>query len=200
MAYFDGTYEPEDNGRRQPMRPPRQASNMGLMIFLGVCLIVVTVATMRWVDHTGAPQASQVETIPLTPPDEAYAATPPAPVETEDPEVVARGRQLAMQPAVRQQMCTNYAKRYHSAKTSLDLQRSIQLSQAAGCGWQAIFNTDAPTHDLSPEALAVALGIEAENVPTLGTFMADQEEKIDAIDSKVSEMKRTVEDIKWKVR
>jgi hypothetical protein len=174
--------------------------SVGGMLMVAVVMLVGGIAFFSWLDMSRASEASQVEKIDLAPTANMYAAAPLPTEEALDPEAEARARQLALVPTVRKQLCQGYAARYNGAKTPVELAKAIHLSQAASCGWSEILHADAKTHELSPEALEVALGMDAEDVPTMGSTLADQAEMIDSMDSKLTAMKDDVEAIRRRMR
>lgn len=101
---------------------------------------------------------------------------------------------------VRQAMCDEYAKRYLKARTGVDLVRAVQLSQAAGCGWNAVLHSDAATHDFVPGALKVAQEMQAEDVPTEGSSSAESIERIDRLSDKLGDLDRKVDELRYRVR
>lgn len=101
---------------------------------------------------------------------------------------------------VRQAMCDEYAKRYLKARTGVDLVRAVQLSQAAGCGWNAMLHSDAATHDFVPGALKVAQEMQAEDVPTEESSSAGSVERIDRLSEKIDDLDRKVDELRYRVR
>lgn len=136
-----------------------------------------------------------------TMPEAKVAATDPdgsdeseAPVETEEPEP------QFTEADVRQEMCADYGKRYLKARTGVELVRTVQLSQAAGCGWTSMLRADAATHDFVPEALKIAQEMEAEDVPTSGFASAESAEALDRMSDRIGELDRKVDQLRYRIR
>lgn len=131
-------------------------------------------------------------------------STAPVPAGEESPDAATQTEEDAepefAEGDVRQAMCEEYAKRYLKARTGVDLVRSVQLSQAAGCGWNAVLHADAATHDFVPGALKVAQEMQAEDVETEGSSSTDSIDKIDRLSDKLSDLDRKVDELRYRVR
>lgn len=185
---------------------PSRGSNTGRLGFVLVaCLAIALLAFAGW--NAWSPKAAAPTPAKAVAPD-VPRQTLPEPVEQREPEPTPeekaeedlRDRQIVMEPLVRKDMCEEYGKRYLAARTGVQLVRSVQLSQAAGCDWSAMLHADAATHGFTPEALAVAQRMEAEEVPTAASIAGDDAETIDRLSSKIDDVERKVDEIRWRVR
>lgn len=118
----------------------------------------------------------------------------------EKTEAEAELAQAELEPQVRADMCEDYGERYVAAKTGVELVRAVQLSQAAGCGWEAMLHADAATHRFLPEALAVAKRMEAEEVETIASTSSGDAELIDDLRRKIENIEEITTDIRRRQR
>lgn len=113
--------------------------------------------------------------------------TPPVETAEEKADDERRYQAQAMQEQVQELLCQETAQRYMKATTAIQLQRSIHISQANGCGWKYIMAADARTHDLTPEALEAASGIEEHDVPAVDGDESETRSKLDEMSRKLSD-------------
>lgn len=149
-------------------------------------------------------QDPATEKAPVT---EATAPTTPKPQIEEmkpSPEEIAASekeeRDEAMEEAVKDEICTDYGKRYVKARTGVELVRSVQLSQAAGCDWGAMLRADAATHDFIPEAVEAVGRLDVHEVTTGGSTMEEDADTMDDLKTRIQDIDRKVDELRYRVR
>ncbi len=181
-----------------------------LMALLAL-VAVVLLGAGAWTHFSGRKEASEIKpqtaSVPqrVAGPTTADADTTPAAEEVErTPEEKAEAEaelaQAELEPQVRADMCEDYGERYLAARTGVELVRSVQLSQAAGCGWEAMLHADAATHRFLPEALAVAKRMEAEEVDSIASTSSVDPELLDEMSRRIERIESTTQDIRRRQR
>jgi flagellar basal body-associated protein FliL len=152
------------------------------MLILAVAIAVALLGLGTWFalkgGRTPAKQSAAASVDGTTVPEAAPKAVP-EPVMTaeqkaeEEAEEDARVRTEVLAERVRTDMCDDYGKRYVEADTGVKLVRAVQLSQAAGCGWNHILHASVASQDT---------------------------ETLDALSRKIDEIDRKTDQIRWRSR
>lgn len=127
-----------------------------------------------------------------------FDETKPTPEEIAASEKEERDE--AMEEAVKDEICTDYGKRYVRARTGVELVRAVQLSQAAGCDWGAMLRADAATHDFIPEAVEAVGRLDVHEVTTGGSSTESDAEAIDDLKTRIEDIDRKVDELRYRVR
>jgi len=196
----------DPTGLREDRNGPRKGRTVLILLGLAIMMLLGWAAISS---HTSSgskdevaasePKAapsrtSEPSSVAVTQP-EADQRTPEQKAEEEAEEA-----RIALEPQVRADMCEDYGERYIAARTGVELVRTVQLSQAAGCGWESMLHADAATHRFLPEALAVAKRMEAEEVPTMASTSTGDAELLEDMNRRIERIESSTDDIRRRVR
>lgn len=149
-------------------------------------------------------QGDTVEKEPVTQPAASTAPKPQLEEAKPSPEEIAASekeeRDEAMEEAVKDEICTDYGKRYVKARTGVELVKAVQLSQAAGCDWGAMLRADAATHDFIPEAVEAVGRLDVHEVTTGGSSTEKDADAIDDMKTQIQDIDRKVDELRYRVR
>lgn len=182
-----------DNDTRGPLDKGPIRKKIEIILIIAFMIVLAIFTGMLWKKDQAKPVSDEV-TVNLKPVE--YAE--PKQTAEEKAEEDKRVRQMVMEGQVRDELCQDLAKRYLAAKSSVELARNVQLSQANQCGWRAIMENDAETHDFTPEALAVAKKLEEGEVTSVDGA-AGLSDKIDRLQSKVNDVQSDVNSLKYRI-